>query len=329
MRNGELARPDLPARAVDIDLGHDRAAGAVALRVGDAAAGDLVAGLVLARRGPRLPARLFGRGLDHRDVARVLDVTQAELDGIEVECRGHLVHERLAGEMDLRSDRIAQMRAAQRRATLEQRRDGLPRHALVGELVGLGGDAEAVGGFELGAAQLARQRVLGRAAVGVHVDAREALAGELVADDVAGRVDGGAGAVNGGGALRIPSRRLLARILHAHRLADRIGQHRGIHRRVVGVAAAVGTGADHPDRAHLLRRNAERERDAVAHEMRLLRAGPAGDIAVLDLDQGAGRPHAGVRLERPFVFRLDYARCGLEGLVDVAGFLAADLALAP
>src|SRR5262249_174478 len=56
--DGELARPDLSARAVDIDLGDDGAAGAVALRIGDAAARDLVAGLILARRGSRLPARL-------------------------------------------------------------------------------------------------------------------------------------------------------------------------------------------------------------------------------------------------------------------------------
>src|SRR5262249_30122885 len=324
----ELARPDFPGLPVDFDLRYHSDARAVALRIGDAAARDLVAGLILARRGSRLPARLFSGGLDHRDVARVLDVTQAEFDGVEVERRRQLVHERLAGEMDLRSDRIAQMRAAQRGAALEQRRNGLPRQALVGELVGLGGDAEAVGGFELGAAQLARQRVLGRAAVGVHVDAREAFAGELVADDVAGRVDGGAGAVDGSGTFGIPSRRLLARILHAHRFADRIGQHRGIHRRVVGVAAAVGAGADHPDRAHLLRRNAERERDAVAHEMRLLRAGPAGHVAVLDLHYGASWPHAGVGLERPFVFGLDHTRRALERVVDVAGFLAADLALA-
>src|SRR5262249_61405448 len=102
--------------------------------------------------------------------------------------------------MDRRSDRTAQRRAAQRRAAVEQRRDGLPREPLVRELVGLGGNAEAVGGFELGAAQLPRQGVLGRAAVGVHVEAREAFAGGLVADDVAGRVDGGAGAGGGGGA---------------------------------------------------------------------------------------------------------------------------------
>src|SRR5262249_59120931 len=101
-------------------LGPARGGGAVGLRIGDAAAGDLGAGLVLAGRGPRLPARLFGGGLDHRDVARVLDVTQTKFNGIEVEHRRYLVHERLAGEMDLRSDRIAQMRAAQRRAAVEQ-----------------------------------------------------------------------------------------------------------------------------------------------------------------------------------------------------------------
>src|SRR5262245_22838110 len=78
MRNGELARPDLSARAVDIDLGDHGAAGAVALGIGDAAAGDLVAGLVLARRGPRLAARLFRRGLGRPDVARVPSGTRAD-----------------------------------------------------------------------------------------------------------------------------------------------------------------------------------------------------------------------------------------------------------
>src|SRR5262249_57934713 len=68
--------------------------------------------------------------------------------------------------------------------------------------------------------------------------------------------------------------------------------------------------------------------NAVRHEGRLLRAGPAGDVAVLDLDQRAGRAHAGMRLERPFVLGLDHAGGGLERLVDVADLLAADLALA-
>ena len=84
MGDRELAHPDLAAAAVDVDLGDHRDARAVALRVGDAAAGDLVAGLVLARRRPGLPARLLRRRLDDGDVARILDVAQAELDRIDV-----------------------------------------------------------------------------------------------------------------------------------------------------------------------------------------------------------------------------------------------------
>ena len=51
------------------------------------------------------------------------------------------------------------------------------------------------------------------------------------------------------------------------------------------------------------------------------RAGVAGDDAVLDLDQGAGRPHRGMGLERPFVLGLDHPRRGLEGVVDIADVL--------
>ena len=64
VRDRELARPNSPGRAVDVDFGDDGDAGRAALRVGDAAAGDLVAGLVLARRRPCLPARFLRRRLD-------------------------------------------------------------------------------------------------------------------------------------------------------------------------------------------------------------------------------------------------------------------------
>src|SRR5438105_12498017 len=59
----EFARPDFAAGAVDLDLGDDGDAGAAALRIGDAAATHRVTGLILARRGPRLPSGLFRRGL--------------------------------------------------------------------------------------------------------------------------------------------------------------------------------------------------------------------------------------------------------------------------
>jgi len=54
----ELARPDLSGGAVDVDFGDDRDAAGAALRVGDAAAGYFVAGLILARRRAGLPVRL-------------------------------------------------------------------------------------------------------------------------------------------------------------------------------------------------------------------------------------------------------------------------------
>src|SRR5258708_20474615 len=58
MADRELARPDLATGAVDVDLGNDGDPGAVALRIGDAAAGHFAGGLVLAWRRPRLPASL-------------------------------------------------------------------------------------------------------------------------------------------------------------------------------------------------------------------------------------------------------------------------------
>ena len=63
------------------------------------------------------------------------------------------------------------------------------------------------------------------------------------------------------------------------------------------------------------------------YEVRLLRARPARDLAILDFNQSAGRTHAGVRLERPFVLGLDHLRGVLEGLIDIA-VLFFDVALA-
>src|SRR5271166_5197851 len=254
-------------------------------------------------------------------------MTQAEFDRIERKRGRQLVHERFAREMHLRPDWIAQMRAAQRRAALKERRDCFPRQALVGELVGLRRHAKPIARFEPDVAQLSGKRIPGRTSVGVYVDAREAFARELVGNDIACGVDCGARPMDGSGPLRVPSRRLLARVLYANRLADRFRQDSSIHRGIIGIAATIGAGADDPDGAHLLRWNIERERDAVLNEVRFLRASPAGDIAVLDLDRGAGGAHAGMRLERPFVFGLDYTGGGLEGFVHIAGFLVADLAL--
>src|SRR5712691_3262876 len=98
------------------------------------------------------------------------------------------------------------MRRAQRRGTLEQRRDGLPGEALIGELVGFRRHPEAVAGMQLDAAGVASERVLRLAAIGVDIDPREPLAGELVGHDLAGGVEAEAGAMDRGGALRVPPR---------------------------------------------------------------------------------------------------------------------------
>ena len=63
------------------------------------------------------------------------------------------------------------------------------------------------------------------------------------------------------------------------------------------------------------------------HKVGFLRPTPASDVTVLDLNQRAGRAHAGVRLEWPFVLGLNHFRGGLEGVIDIPVFLF-DAALA-
>jgi hypothetical protein len=48
-------------------------------------------------------------------------------------------------------------------------------------------------------------------------------------------IERGAGAVDGGGSLRIPAGALVAHILHAHGFADGLCHHGRIHGRVIGL----------------------------------------------------------------------------------------------
>src|SRR5450631_1812882 len=91
VRNRELSRPNLASRAVDVDLGDNGDAGAVALCVGDATAGHLGFGLVTARRRPRVPFGLLRRSIDDGNVTWVFDVAQAEQNRIGVRRRRHFV----------------------------------------------------------------------------------------------------------------------------------------------------------------------------------------------------------------------------------------------
>src|ERR1700738_205157 len=80
----------------------------------------------------------------------------------------------------------------------------------------------------------------------------------------------------------------------------------------------IGAGARNPDPVPLVLRQAERAGDTVAREMRLLRAGPQRRPVGLRGDDGAGRTHAGVRLDRPFVLRFDNPRGTGKGRIDLA-----------
>ena len=161
------------------------------------------------------------------------------------------------------------------------------------------------------------KRVDGLAAIGVDINARETLAEEVVGNDPARRIDRRTGTVDRCRALWVPAGALFAHVLHTYGPADGSRHHRCIHRRIVGVAAAIGARAHGPDRPNFFDRNAEYIRNSVPDEMRFLRTGPASHFTVLDLHDGAGGAHAGMRLERPLILGFDHTRGGPECLVGV------------
>ncbi len=91
----------------------------------------------------RLPTEFLGRGFDRSRVASA-QMLQAEFDRVGFRGERQLVDEALAGEMDLRPDRIAQMRGAERRDAIERRRDRFPGQQPVRDVVGFIGRAERI-----------------------------------------------------------------------------------------------------------------------------------------------------------------------------------------
>ncbi len=168
---------------------------------------------------------------------------------------------------------------------------------------------------------MARKGIDRLPSIGIHINTRETLAEELVCGDISGGIDGGTGTMNRSGPLRVPSGPLLAHVLYAHCFADRPCHDGSIRRRIIGVVAAVGARPHRPDCPDLVDRDAEHVGDAVANEMRFLRAGPASHLAVLDFDNGAGGTHGRVRLKRPLVLGFNDASCAPERVLDVADLL--------
>ena len=240
-----------------------------------------VAGLVATRRGRDTQPDFSAAAFEHRDVARVLHVAQAHLQRVDVERRRHLVHERLAGEVDLpaRRDRAGARCAAASRARATARWSPtrcacwrtrrIPPARRTRRSPSSGTPRKCPASVSAGWLPLVSTSKRG-----------EALADELVRDDLAGRIDRGARAVDEAGPFGSQPMPSLAHVLHAHRTSGGLREHGRVDGAVVGVVASVGA-RDRPPRSRAPCPGACRaSRDAVAHEMRLLRAAPAGDVAV-------------------------------------------------
>src|SRR4051812_4096962 len=172
--------------------------------------------------------------------------------------------------MNLRPDRIAHVRGPQRRGAIEERRYRFPCQPLIGKLVRFLRRPERWLRLEVDAEQLTGERRCGVAFTAVDIEPGETLAQEIVGNDLAVAIDRGARLVDRRGTFRVPTRALLPRVLHAHRLAELDGDEGCVGSGIAGVVAAIGAGTAHPDRTHSIRRNIENARYAVSHPMRFL-----------------------------------------------------------
>ena len=150
----------------------------------------------------------------------------------------------------------------------------------------------------------------------------EGLGLELPGRHLAVLVDGRARDVDRGRRLRVPAVALVAHALHAHRLADRLARAR----RRPWRRRRNRCGRRSRDRSS---RSPSPSRPAASSILatpsravvRLLRARPHRRLAVAHVGDAAGRRHAGMRLERPFVDRFDHLGGVGEGGIDVADLL--------
>src|SRR5260370_48357 len=119
-----------------------------------------------------------------------------------------------------------------------------------------------------------RRHAGGGALARVGAGARYCLADVLVGDPLTGGIDAGAAGVDGSGALRVPGDAFVTHVLHAHRTPEMLREDRRIRGRVTLVVAAIGAGAEHPDRPHLLTRHAQQFGDAGRRIVGFLRRCP-------------------------------------------------------
>ncbi len=120
------------------------------------------------------------------------------------------------------------------------------------------------------------------------------------------------------GALRLPDVLLLARQLHANRASDRARQKHRVGRNVVGAVAAVAAGRFHPDNLDLGFRPLQQQRQVLAQDVRILRAGPDANLVLAKLCHCAGWPDRCMHLVGPEIRAVDRFGRSLERGIDVA-----------
>ena len=120
-----------------------------------------------------------------------------------------------------------------------------------------------------------------------------------------------------GCALGLPRVLLLARELHAHRLADRARQQGGVGRHIVGAVAAVATRGLHADHINLHIGQTHQAGQIGAQHMRTLAAGPDLQAIALPIGQGARGPDGRVHLVGPDVVTVECLRSAGQGSIDI------------
>ena len=211
--------------------------------------------------------------------------------------------------MNLRPDRVPKVRAAQRRGSVEQRRDRLPGRALRGKLVRLGRHAEGRLRLQLHADELTGERVRRMTLVARDVEAGEGFAHELVGDDVAVGIERPPAPGESRPALRVPGRCLARVCIGRERRGRQPWRERPHRRRIAGIIASVGARARSPRCARTfsagtpsIAATPSRTKCGFCDPVQTVTSSP-----LMSTTAQAG-PMAGVRLERPFVLGADHPR---------------------
>ncbi|MDT4833035.1 hypothetical protein FQZ97_666200 [compost metagenome] len=308
----DIGHPRGPRRAEARPLAVDVARVRKALAEEDVAAFAEPAIGVLLRPGAHAPAGLLRGGLHELDRARIVQVPQAELHGVDTRRRGQLVDVRLVRERTRQRRHAAQPRGA------HDRRHVVDLHAQVVVAVRRARGAVAhLVGLRHGLDRAREQQCQRGRAV------RRVRSLEVVGGDAAVGHEPAVDLHELRGALGLPRMLLLARELHAHRRTHGTREQRGIGRHVVGAVAAVAARGLHAHDVDLHVVHAHELREIGAQDVRVLRAGPAAQLQAaairrLPLGQRARRADGRMHLVGPHVGALHRLRGGGHGAVDVA-----------